>query len=903
MNRPEIRDIFILLMLFLALLTVNGYAQGTVYLVLGSDTAIWEGMSTSRYHNTYNLGLYTDPQRNAYRVMDDEFRNRIVDSNGTPIKLTWWMMAGNIFRYATNRNVPVPNIMTLHLMKRFHLESIEEFGDELSLHYHTFDWFDYSGDGRYWWNQTETFMQLKDDWDVTLAQFLLEENIFPISFRSGWHYMDNEWQQVLDELLPYSLHNDWPAKRTDTTEPLDNTFDWSRAPSEFIPYRPAPDDYQVPGDGKGWNVRSLFLGRVTQQLMDDIFEKASRGIDQVVCLWAHLPELDFLDNIEKVNTHAHAAAVKYPEVVFRYDTAVEAMQRWRGVYGEPQPEVILSDIPYGEGLRFRVQTDKPIFQTVPFVALKDIYENYMIVPMEETGIYEWTSIDSYPLNILAKVGAAVTDTTGNLETRYVVYLPDDIYIDIGESSYTEKYGTWSDSDRAAWFNQGRFATLSANDSASISWSIPIETPGRYNVFVQFPTMNSITDSLVFKMTQKGNPIDLNGDFQLFMPDDWNHLATIETDPTDVIGIDLTGYSKSVNQAVMPAPVFKITPLVRDRELYVQPGFLNIGEVSQNDTVKVDMNLTNRGIEPLIITGISSTGGNIDFDVSLPFDIAPMQLLSVPLRFFASTVQTLNDTVVIYSNDPMRSAYKIPFSADVRLYFKIVDNEDSLNYHEEGNWATSVAQAYGPSSRFSYLQNVGASAYFTAVLNFTGMYSVSQIVPTTVNAANKALYILSMDGIKLDSVYVNQNQGSGDWVQIFETMLREGSTVRIKVTNDGTGSGEAVLRADAVRFALIQELMNIDDDLFPLPDRITLRQNYPNPFNPVTTISYLLPRQMYVSLKVYDLLGREVMTLVREDQNGGEHVILFNATGLPSGTYFYQLQAEDFTGTKKLILLQ
>jgi hypothetical protein len=814
------------------------------------------------------------------------------------------MMAGNIFRYATNRNVPVPNIMTLYLMKRFHLESIEEFGDELSLHYHTFDWFDYSGDGRYWWNQTETFMQLTEDWDVTLAQFLLEENIFPVSFRSGWHYMDNEWQQVLDELLPYSMHNDWPAKRTDTTEPLDNTFDWSRASNEFIPYRPSPEDYQVPGDGKGWNVRSLFFGRVTQQLMDDIFEKANRGIDQVVCLWAHLPELDFLDNIEKVNTHAHAAAEKYPDVVFRYDTAVEAMQRWRGLFGEPQPEVVFSDIASGDRVRFRVSTDKPIFQTAPFVALKNVYENYMIVPMEETGIFEWTSTESYPANTLAKVGTAVTDTTGNLETRFLEYLPDDLYIDIGEGGYTERYGVWDYSDRAAWFNRGRAATLAAYDSASVSWSVPLETPGRYNVFAQFPSMNGSTDSLVFQMTRNGSHVDVNADARLFITNDWNYLTTIETGPADGIEIILTGYSQPASSATMPAPVFKITPLVRDRELFVLPGFLNIGEVSQYDTVNVDLTLTNRGIEPLLITGISSTGGNIDIDVWLPFFvIAPMQRLSVPLRFIASTVQTLNDTVVIYSNDPIRSVYKIPFSADVRLYFKIVDNEDSLNYHEEGNWATSVAQAYGPSSRFSYLQNVGASAYFTAVLNFTGMYSVSQIVPTTVNAANKALYTLSMDGIKLDSVYINQNLDSGDWVQIFETILREGSTVRVRVTNDGTGSGEAVLRADAVRFALIQELMNIDDDLFPLPDRITLRQNYPNPFNPVTTISYLLPRRMYVSLKVYDLLGREVMTLVREDQDGGEHVICSMQLGLPSGTYFYQLQAEDFTGTKKLILLR
>jgi hypothetical protein len=879
------------------------FPQGTVYLVLGSDTAIWEGMNTSRYNNYYNLGLYTDPARNAYKVMDPAFRNQIVDSYGTPVKLTWWMMAGNIFRYATNRNVPVPNIMTLHLMKRFHLESIEEFGDELSLHYHTFDWFDYSGDGKFWWNQTETFMQLKEDWDVTLAQFLLEENIFPVSFRSGWHYMDNGWQQVLDELLPYSMHNDWPAKRKDTTEPLDNTYDWSRAPSEFIPFRPSPDDYQVPGDGKGWNVRSLFFGRVTQELMDGIFEKANNGIDQVVCLWAHLPETDFLDNIEKVNTHAHAAAEKYPEVTFRYDTAVEAMQRWRGLYGETPPQVTLEDIPSGDNVHFRVHTDKPIFQTYPFVALKDIYENYLIVPMQETGTYEWTSVESYPAGRFAKVAVAVTDTTGNLETRFLQYLPEDIYVDIGEGGYTERFGAWTTSTQSAWFNEGRYATISGNDSASVGWSIPIDEPGRYNVFLQVPAMNAITDSLSIAIHQNGGSSETIA-FSHFTPDDWDYLTTIEFDHETILDIALTGYASSGNSVVLPAPVIKISPLVRDRELHAEPGFLNIGEVSQNDTVEVDLHLTNRGIEPLHITNISSTDGNVDVAITLPVDLAPMHRITIPLVFHATTIQSLVDTIVIQSNDHMRPVYKIPFSADVRLYFKIVDNEDSVNYREEGSWATSVAQAYGPSSRFSYVQNTGASAFFKAVLNFTGIYTIHQIVPTTVNAVNNALYIISMNGTDLDSAYVDQNLNSGTWVPVFETHLQAGTTVQVKVTNDGTSTEGAVLRADAIRFSLKVEGVYVEDNNSRwLPDRIALRQNYPNPFNPTTTISYILPHRMHVSLKVYDMLGREVTTLVREEQNEGEHVILFNAARLPSGTYFYQLQADDFNETRKLILLR
>jgi len=267
-----------------------------VYLVIGSDTAIWDGMSTSRYHCYYNQDLYTAPSDNAYAVMDPSFRAGLTDSYGQPMKMTWWMMAGNIFRYADNSNMPIPNIMTLYLMKKYHGENVTACGDELSLHYHTFFWSDYNGDGLYYWNQSKTFLECLDDFNFTLAQFLLEEQVFPVSFRSGWHYMDNDWQAYLDErILPYSMHNAWPAKKLTDTEPLDNVIDWSAAPSEFVPYHPSKDNYQIPGDSPGWQLRSLHIGSGSMNnVMEQIFSQADQGIDQTACLSAHLPEIMYL---------------------------------------------------------------------------------------------------------------------------------------------------------------------------------------------------------------------------------------------------------------------------------------------------------------------------------------------------------------------------------------------------------------------------------------------------------------------------------------------------------------------------------------------------------------------------------------------------------------------------------
>jgi len=89
----------------------------------------------------------------------------------------------------------------------------------------------------------------------------------------------------------------------------------------------------------------------------------------------------------------------------------------------------------------------------------------------------------------------------------------------------------------------------------------------------------------------------------------------------------------------------------------------------------------------------------------------------------------------------------------------------------------------------------------------------------------------------------------------------------------------------------------------LPVMFTSLQNFPNPFNPSTTISYQLPAQSYVMLKVFDVLGREVATLVNGVEEPGYKSIQFDANGLPSGIYFYRLQAGIYVDTKKLVLLR
>jgi hypothetical protein len=89
----------------------------------------------------------------------------------------------------------------------------------------------------------------------------------------------------------------------------------------------------------------------------------------------------------------------------------------------------------------------------------------------------------------------------------------------------------------------------------------------------------------------------------------------------------------------------------------------------------------------------------------------------------------------------------------------------------------------------------------------------------------------------------------------------------------------------------------------IPARFSLEQNYPNPFNPSTNITFSLPSRSYVSLKVFELIGREVSTIIAGELPAGNYTRQWNAANMSSGVYFYRLQAGTFGETKKLMLLR
>ena len=130
------------------------------------------------------------------------------------------------------------------------------------------------------------------------------------------------------------------------------------------------------------------------------------------------------------------------------------------------------------------------------------------------------------------------------------------------------------------------------------------------------------------------------------------------------------------------------------------------------------------------------------------------------------------------------------------------------------------------------------------------------------------------------------------------------------SDDNLSAGNYLYRIKQIDFDGTFTYSNeIEVDL-TLPQTFSLEQNYPNPFNPNTTIKYSIPivistegRNLNVTLKVYDVLGNEIVTLLNEDKPAGIYEVNFNASALPTGVYFYKLQAGSFVETKKMVLLR
>lgn len=247
----------------------------------------------------------------------------------------------------------------------------------------------------------------------------------------------------------------------------------------------------------------------------------------------------------------------------------------------------------------------------------------------------------------------------------------------------------------------------------------------------------------------------------------------------------------------------------------------------------------------------------------------------------------------------------------------ISTQDHLYVNDNSNW---IMKGNGEMTSFSDLKIANNVIYTGGQKQYNGRYraainstvdqgqtwntvylntspNISSIIEDIVFDGNIGYAVgVTNDSINVLSGNIYRTTDGITWSEIYNIPNKDLLDITIKgkylyaVGRDGI----------VVRYDLTLTGMNNNENSV---DKFSLKQNFPNPFNPTTKISYMLSKSSQVTLKIYNLVGQEVVTLVNEQKNSGSYSVEFNGADLSSGAYFYKLTAGSFTSVKKMMLIK
>jgi photosystem II stability/assembly factor-like uncharacterized protein len=289
---------------------------------------------------------------------------------------------------------------------------------------------------------------------------------------------------------------------------------------------------------------------------------------------------------------------------------------------------------------------------------------------------------------------------------------------------------------------------------------------------------------------------------------------------------------------------------------------------------------------------STDDGNSWDEMNNGLDYLSMQKLYVAKAgqikdyIFVSVCELLDYSYIFRSTDNGESWQQMNYSDSWLWTYSFISSSDGLIFI--GTWNIAPHSVYGAIFKsVDYGVNWisgGSNANTTSLVIDRNEY---------IYAGTEGGWMGGCQGI------IRTTDGGNTW-ESFNSGLLEGSCGAVLACNsDGilfAGTGTKVYRT-------IQSTTDVANNDNNLPKQFTLSQNYPNPFNPSTKIRYQLPQSEKVTLKVYDIIGKEIAELVNEVKPAGKYEITFDAPQITTGVYFYSLQAGDFFETKKMILIK
>ncbi|KUO62207.1 hypothetical protein APF79_04340 [bacterium BRH_c32] len=271
------------------------------------------------------------------------------------------------------------------------------------------------------------------------------------------------------------------------------------------------------------------------------------------------------------------------------------------------------------------------------------------------------------------------------------------------------------------------------------------------------------------------------------------------------------------------------------------------------------------------------------------------------------VETVADTTNLFANPGFEAGANdkgvpVGWIGYAQTGASIEFKSDMATAHSGINWAkiTSTAGGYYLLYQNAFPAKEGQtwklSSYFK---------DLSPAFPGANYAALK-ISAKSVTGATFKSWEIYPDTVTSEWAQYSnEQKLPEGTAFiqGVIVIHAADGAPEASYGVDDVRLEITNDPGTGIEDYETIPTRYELSQNYPNPFNPTTKIHYNIPREGNVTLKVYNMIGQEVASLVNENKPAGSHQVTFNAKELASGMYIYRIQVGSFMSAKKMLLIK
>jgi len=331
-------------------------------------------------------------------------------------------------------------------------------------------------------------------------------------------------------------------------------------------------------------------------------------------------------------------------------------------------------------------------------------------------------------------------------------------------------------------------------------------------------------------------------------------------------LDSNGYLYSTTNTGIYRSVESTFPIVNS-EIFEFP------ETAVNDTSSLPLNFFNFFSLQLTIDSISSTNNSFFHELSFPISLNPGDSILSSLNFSPDEFGTYIDTIFVYSN--LRS-HRLMASGNSPSP-ELLTNPANLHYHPFGMVEINTTKEL----QFKIINHSPNILKIDSIYAHKPQYNVTSFIYPIELSSDSIEVTISFtpdsNMVYIDTVFIVNNSVPNPYL----------------ISVNGIGR--------------LPSFVSNEEEVYTF----NLIQNYPNPFNPSTIINYQIPELSFVTIKVYDVLGREVITLLNEEKPVGNYEVEFNATDLPSGIYFYQLRVGDpstssgqsFVETKKMVLLR